>query len=77
MSALGQERTLRPLCRMSALLTLIERLGMSALCQNRTNCNAAKLRLFDHLVGSYQQCLRHSDPQRFGGLKINNQFEFC
>jgi hypothetical protein len=35
--------------------TLRNRIGMSALCQKRTFCAAAKTTLFDHLVGGSEQ----------------------
>src|SRR5215469_12894876 len=50
MSALGQKQTLGKVRLMSALppkADMVERLGMSALCQKRTFD-----RLFDHLVGA-------------------------
>ena len=33
-------------------------------------------RLFDHLVGTIKQRLRHSKPECLGGLQVNHQFEF-
>ena len=33
---------------------LVERVGMSALCQKRTLSGAAKRYLFDHLVGTHK-----------------------
>src|SRR3954452_11958828 len=36
-----------------------------------------KTRLFDQLFGAAQQREWHGEPERFGGLKIDNQFEIC
>jgi hypothetical protein len=48
MSALDQKRT------------LVERVVMSALCQKQTFCTAAKVSLFDHLVGGREEQRRKS-----------------
>src|SRR5262245_33818892 len=39
------------------------------------SCTAATRMLFDHLVGAGEQCRRHSEAQRPGGLEVNDQFE--
>jgi hypothetical protein len=31
---------------------------------------------FDHLVGGGEQCRRHSEAERLGGLEIEHQLEF-
>jgi len=60
--------------------TLIERVGMSALCQKRTFCAAAKTSLFDHLIGAGFRKAGHiakndhvadanSGPRGWGGLR--------
>ena len=46
--------------------TLIERVRMSALCQKRTFCAAAKLSLFDYLIG------RREERQRKSGFQNRN-----
>src|SRR5262249_45541336 len=56
--------------------TLVERVAMSALCQNQTRCAAAKWALFDHLVGTGEQCRRHGEPKRLCGLEIDYQLIF-
>jgi hypothetical protein len=48
---------------------------MSALCQKQTFCGAAKLRLFDHLVGERQQIVGNVNAERFCGLEIDDQLE--
>src|SRR6266568_150431 len=30
---------------------------------------------FDHLVGSAEECGRHSEAERLGGLQVDNEFE--
>jgi hypothetical protein len=32
--------------------------------------------LFDHLVGTAEQCNRYGEPDRLGGLEIDDQLEF-
>ena len=54
--------------------TLVERTGMSALCQKRTSCGAANCSLFDHLIGTSLQRLWHGQTEGFGGLEINGEF---
>ena len=44
------------------------KLAMSALCQKRTFCAAAKLTLFDQLVGTIEQLRRDAYTERFCGL---------
>jgi len=43
--------------------TLIDRVGMSALCQKRTLGTTTKINLFDHLVGGVQQAQRHVEAK--------------
>src|SRR5262249_36941773 len=54
---------------------LVERVVMSALCQIATFCAAVQNCLFDHLVRSHEQWLRHSDTECPGGSEINNEIE--
>jgi len=48
---------------------------MSAMGQKRTFCTATKIPLFDHLVRGGEQRLRDVQPQRLGGLEIDDQLE--
>jgi len=48
--------------------TLIERVGMSALCQKQTYAVQQFGQLFDHLVGELQEMHGHIQAQRLGGL---------
>ncbi len=43
----------------------------------RPKCIAAKLALFDHLVGGGQQRLRNHQAERLGGLEIYDQLDLC
>ena len=54
--------------------TLLSATGMSALCQKRTFCGAAKFQLFDHLVGASKQRLRHSEPEGLRSFEVDDQF---
>jgi hypothetical protein len=38
----------------------------------RTKCIAAKQRLFDHLVGSYERRRRNCDTNRLGSFEVEN-----
>ena len=63
MSALGQKQTsaMSERCPLyPQKRTLVERVGMSALCQKRTLCGATKATgLFDHLVGELLELIGH------------------
>ena len=48
-------------------------LGMSALCQKRTDAVQQNGPLFDHLVGARKHGRRHSEAHRLGGFKIDHQ----
>ena len=37
--------------------------------------NRSKRSLFDHLVGESEQLIRHSEAERLGGLKVDDQLE--
>src|SRR6516164_7445999 len=51
---------------------------MSALCQKRTKCIAAKKSdLFDHLVGDGEQRWRHGEAKHPCGLRVNDKLKFC
>src|SRR5262249_37687514 len=39
-------------------------------------CSAARVALFDHLVGADEQCRRRGDPERFSRLEIDNCIKF-
>src|SRR5262249_5134346 len=56
--------------------TLLTRRGMSALCQKRTFCAAAKVTLFDHLVGAGEQRGWHGDSECFGRGEVYDKIEF-
>src|SRR5215472_13101815 len=49
---------------------------MSALCQKRTFCAAAKTSLFNHLVGGVEHRLRYGQVKRFGGFAIDSELDF-
>ena len=48
---------------------------MSALCQKRTLRAAARISLFDHLVGARQQGRRHSQAKCLGSFQVDGQVE--
>jgi hypothetical protein len=48
---------------------------MSALGQKQTFCAAAKMSLFDHLVGYGEHPWRNGQAKKFRGLHINHQLE--
>src|SRR6516164_5949183 len=54
---------------------LLTPIAMSALCQKQTFRTAARISLFDHLVGERKQVRRHRETERFRGLDIDHQFE--
>jgi hypothetical protein len=41
----------------------------------RDSCSAAKLELFDHLVGASEQGERHGDAERLRRLQVDNQLD--
>ena len=49
---------------------------MSALCQKRTFCAAAKTSLFNHLVSGVEHRLRYGQVKRFGGFAIDSELGF-
>ena len=49
---------------------------MSALCEKRTFCAAAKMTLFDHLVGAGEQRRCHRDTERLRSREIDRELEF-
>jgi hypothetical protein len=59
MSALGQKRTLRRVC------------VMSALCQKQTFRAAKGMPLFDHLVGAEEQGGWYGKAKRLGGFEVD------
>src|SRR5262245_44845913 len=55
-----------------------------AACRKLTRCAITSCEqmqqiapLFDDFVGSREQCSRHFEAERFGGLDVNHQLEFC
>src|SRR6516165_10814182 len=51
---------------------IVERVGMSALCQKQTKCSAAILELLlDHLVGERQKIHRQLDTRGLCGLEVD------
>src|SRR5215813_2016971 len=66
LSALGQKRKTRSEQSMTLYprkRTKSRHVGMSALCQKRTNAPQQKISLFDHLVGAGEQC--RWDPETY------------
>jgi len=76
MSALGQKQTSAYVRFTPRKRTLVERVGMSALCQKRTHAVHPHGSLFDHLVGAGQQSRGDVEAKLFGGLEIDDKFEF-
>src|SRR5215469_10559779 len=75
MSALGQSRHRSPSNQCPLYpqkRTLVERVGMSALCQKRTLSSF----LFDYLIGANKQRRRNVKTQRLRRLEIYDHFEF-
>ena len=56
--------------------TLIERVGMSALCQKRTLCAAKKMSLFHHLVGAGRSP-EPQDHQKRTFVEVNWMSALC
>jgi hypothetical protein len=56
--------------------TFTRALGMSALGQKRTFCNAAELALFNWLVGAGEKRRRHLDAKGLGGLEVDYEHVF-
>jgi hypothetical protein len=54
-----------------------ERLGRASKRLMHRNKLRWTIRLFDDLVNASEQSWRNSEAQRFGGLEINHQLEFC
>jgi hypothetical protein len=50
--------------------TFVAATGMSALCQKQTFCAAAKMSIFDHLVGYGERRLTRSPHRREQGLTV-------
>ena len=78
MSALGQKRTLRHVCVMSALppkADIVERDRHVRFVPKADSCSAAILSLFDHLVGEGEQFGRYIDIECFGDVEIDDQLE--
>jgi hypothetical protein len=50
-------------------------LGFVAMCQEATYAVQQKEALFDHLVGTGEQCCGHFDAERLGGFEVDHQFD--
>jgi hypothetical protein len=78
MSGLGQKRTLKRVHLMSALPPKAD---IGSTCQDvrfvpiADSRTAAKVPLFDHLVGKRNESWRDFKAKRLGGLKIEHEFE--
>ena len=58
------------------LRTLVGDAGTAASCQSRPNAAQQNPRLFDHRIRDREQPRRNGEPERFGGLEIDDKVEF-
>jgi hypothetical protein len=77
---LSQKQTWRRSNGMSALHPKADIVGRQfdvRFVPKADSCTAAKRTLFDHLVGDGEQARGYRKAECFGGLEIDDQFEFC
>jgi hypothetical protein len=75
MSALGQKRTFRRVCLISAIPPKAD-IGTQPrnvrFVPKADICGAAKFQLFDHLVGAGEHLRWDGDTKRLGGPEVND-----
>jgi hypothetical protein len=69
-------RSRMPVCQLSlAAADIPSDEAMDEKCHKPTKCIAAKGGLFDKLVGSGEQLIRHSEAERLCRLEVDDQLE--